>query len=66
MLVLGRREGETICIGKNVKITVLKVVGRQIRLGISAPQHVAIVRAELKRKNRIFHPFLSRLIKMGG
>ncbi len=65
MLVLGRREGESICVGKSVKITVLKIAGRQIQLGISAPEKIAIIREELKRKGRIYQPFISRFMKMG-
>jgi carbon storage regulator CsrA len=47
MLVLSRKENEKICIGDNIVITVLRVRGNVIRLGIDAPQEVRVLRAEL-------------------
>jgi carbon storage regulator len=47
MLVLGRREGETLEIDGRIKVTVLVIRGRQIHLGIEAPREVAIRRSEV-------------------
>ena len=47
MLVLTRKPGEEIVIGENIVITVVRVQGDKVRLGISAPPHVNIVRGEL-------------------
>ena len=47
MLVLTRKLNQEILIGDNVKITVLKVKGNTVRLGIEAPRDVRIVRGEL-------------------
>jgi carbon storage regulator len=47
MLVLSRKRSERIVIGTSILITVLKVDGNQVRLGIEAPSSLAIVRAEL-------------------
>ena len=47
MLVLSRKLQEEILIGDNVKITVLKVKGNTVRLGIEAPRSVRVVRGEL-------------------
>lgn len=47
MLVLSRREGETICIGDGIEVTVLATTGNRVRLGIVAPRDVNIVRKEL-------------------
>lgn len=47
MLVLTRREGESLVIGDNVKLTVLAVKGGQIRVGIEAPKHIPVHREEL-------------------
>jgi carbon storage regulator CsrA len=47
MLVLTRKIQEQIQIGDNVTITILKVKGRTVRLGIEAPQQVKVVRGEL-------------------
>jgi carbon storage regulator len=47
MLVLTRKENESILIGGQIKVTVLGIRGGQIRLGIEAPKEVAICRSEL-------------------
>lgn len=47
MLVLSRKANEEIVIGKNVSIKVVGIFGNKVRLGISAPQSVAIRRGEL-------------------
>lgn len=48
MLVVSRKEGESILVGDNIEIVVLGVHGDRIRVGISAPRQVSIVRKELK------------------
>ena len=50
MLVLSRRQGESIVIGNHVTITVLEVRGDQIRLGIEAPRSVSVHREEVYRR----------------
>jgi carbon storage regulator len=53
MLILTRRPLESICIGDEVTITVLGVVGNQVRFGIEAPRTITIDRAEIhERKKR--------------
>lgn len=47
MLVLSRKQQQTIQIGDNIKVTVIKVQGNAIRLGIEAPDDVRILRGEL-------------------
>jgi carbon storage regulator len=47
MLVLSRKRSESLLIGDGVRITVIKVERNQVRLGIEAPGHVGILRAEL-------------------
>jgi carbon storage regulator len=47
MLVLTRRLGESITIGDDIVVTVLSVSGGQVRLGITAPQSVRVVREEI-------------------
>src|SRR5262245_53147885 len=46
MLILTRRPAETIYIGEEVTVTVLGVVGNQVRFGIEAPRSITIDRAE--------------------
>lgn len=48
MLVLSRKEGERILIGDNISVTVVRVSGGGVRLGIVAPMEMAVVREELK------------------
>lgn len=47
MLVLSRKVDEQILIGDDIKITVVKIRNNQIRLGISAPRDVRVLRGEL-------------------
>ena len=49
MLILTRKLGETITIGDDIKITFLDFSGRQLRIGIDAPRHVAVHRGEIYR-----------------
>ena len=48
MLVLMRKIGEEIRIGDNVTVTVLLTAGRRVKLGISGPGNVRILRGELQ------------------
>ncbi|MDV2582848.1 carbon storage regulator CsrA [Alkalibacillus haloalkaliphilus] len=47
MLVLTRKQGESIQINDDIEIKVLSVDGDQIKLGIDAPKHVDIHRKEV-------------------
>ncbi|HEX4412125.1 MAG TPA: carbon storage regulator [Lacipirellulaceae bacterium] len=47
MLVLTRKYQEKIRIGDNITITILRMKGKAVRLGIEAPAEVPVVRAEL-------------------
>lgn len=47
MLILSRRTGEKIIIGKDIVITVLKSKGSQTRIGISAPPKISVHREEV-------------------
>lgn len=47
MLILTRRVGETIRINDDISVTVLGVKGNQVRLGIEAPEGVAVHREEI-------------------
>lgn len=47
MLVLSRKSGESLIVGDEVKVTVLGVSGRQVRIGIDAPNDVAVHRQEV-------------------
>jgi len=47
MLVLTRKSNQSIMLNDDVEITVLSVVGEKVRVGISAPKDVQILRKEL-------------------
>lgn len=47
MLALSRKPGESVVIGNDIEITILEVKGEQVKVGIKAPQSVAIYRKEL-------------------
>jgi carbon storage regulator CsrA len=47
MLVLTRKYQEKIRIGNNITITVLRMKGKAVRLGIEAPTNVPVIRGEL-------------------
>jgi carbon storage regulator len=47
MLILTRRVGESVMIGDEVAITVLRVKGNQVRLGVNAPKTVSVQREEI-------------------
>ena len=47
MLILTRRIGESLNIGDEIEISIVKVKGNQIVLGIEAPHEISVVRSEL-------------------
>jgi carbon storage regulator len=51
MLVLSRKASERILIGNTIVLTVVRIQGGSVRLGIEAPPEVHIARAELLRKH---------------
>jgi carbon storage regulator len=50
MLVLSRRNGESIVIDGKITVTVVEIRGGQIRLGIEAPKEVPVRREEVRAK----------------
>lgn len=52
MLVLTRRENQSVLINKEVKVVVLEVIGNTVKLGIQAPGSMDIVRTELLELNQ--------------
>ena len=47
MLVLTRKADEQIMIGDDITVTVVRVRGNKVRIGIEAPRHVRVMRGEL-------------------
>ena len=50
MLVVTRKLGESVSIGRGVRVTLLSIAGQRIRMGIEAPKRVRILRDELRQK----------------
>ena len=48
MLVLSRKSTERIQIGDNIVVTVLEIHGNKVRIGISAPTEIRVLRSELQ------------------
>ena len=48
MLVLSRKETERIRLGDSIVVTVVRVSGDKVRLGIDAPPNVVVLREELE------------------
>lgn len=47
MLVLSRKVGERILIGKEISVTVVRVAQGGVRIGIEAPTDMEVIREEL-------------------
>ena len=52
MLVLARKLEQTIVINENIEIRVINIKGNQIKLGITAPVDVPVVRGELPKEEK--------------
>ena len=48
MLVLSRKQAERLRLGNDIVVTVLRIGGDKVRLGIEAPTDVVILRDELQ------------------
>lgn len=48
MLVLTRKVGESFVIGDNITVTVVRVAGGGVRIGIEAPEDCTVMRRELQ------------------
>jgi len=47
MLVLSRKAGEQIFVGDNIVITIVRLSPNNVRIGITAPRDMQILRSEL-------------------
>lgn len=50
MLVLTRKISESLCIGDDVRVTILAVSGNQVRIGVVAPDDVSVDREEIRER----------------
>lgn len=53
MLVLSRKESEKIMLGDSIVLTIVRVSGDRVRLGIEAPSDMLILRKELDQAGEI-------------
>lgn len=49
MLVLSRKESQKVRLGENIVLTIVRVSGDKVRLGIEAPGDLLILREELEQ-----------------
>jgi carbon storage regulator len=48
VLIIRRRRGESIVIGEDISIEILETSPTQVKLGISAPKEVTVLRSEIR------------------
>jgi carbon storage regulator len=57
MLVLTRKKNQSIIVGDDIEVTVIDIVGDQVRIGIKAPKNVTVHRKEvyleIRQENRM-------------
>ncbi len=63
MLVLSRKESEKIRLGDSIVLTIVRVSGDKVRLGIEAPADVLVLRDELQPHAVVAEPAVSEVRK---
>ena len=53
MLILSRKQGETIQVGDDITLTVVRIGPNTVRIGIDAPSDMNIVRSELLTESAV-------------
>jgi carbon storage regulator len=53
MLVLSRKESQRIRLGDSIVITIVKISGDKVRVGIDAPTNVLVLRDELETRHPV-------------
>ena len=52
MLILTRRNSESIKIGEDIELAVLEIKGNHVRLGVKAPKDISVDRSEIRERKR--------------
>jgi carbon storage regulator len=52
VLLLSRKQGESIKIGHDVEIFVTRIYGSRVTIGVAAPKECHVIRSEIERKPR--------------
>ena len=50
MLVIGRKKGESLLIGEDIEITIVKIENGSVKISINAPKEISILRKELYKE----------------
>ena len=50
MLILTRRPHQVVTIGDDIQVQVLEIAGNRVRIGITAPREIKVLRHELERE----------------
>lgn len=50
MLVISRKKGESLLIGEDVEITIVKIENGTVKISINAPREISILRTELYKE----------------
>jgi carbon storage regulator len=64
MLILSRKNGDSIVIDGGIRITVTAIKGNVVQLGTEAPKTIPILRGELSRKDSRVHARSSSPLKL--
>lgn len=56
MLVITRKPGEIVLIGDNIEVRIIEVHGKMVKIGVSAPAHLCILRGELTSQKQSRSP----------
>lgn len=59
MLILSRREAESICLGDDIVLTIVAVGNDRVRIGVKAPPEIRVLRNELEVQEQTI-PFPER------
>ncbi len=51
MLVISRKQGEKITIGKDIEVVIISVKGKQAKIGIQAPKTYEVLRVSSEEKS---------------
>ena len=50
MLVISRKKGESLLIGEDIEITIVKIENGTVKIAINAPREISILRTELYKE----------------
>ena len=53
MLMIRRRSNESVLLGDDIEIQVLEIAGNRVKLGISAPREMLVLRKELRQTEEL-------------